>query len=105
MYGHERSLVRRMKGQPFALVGVNSDRDRAALRGALRKHGITWRSWWDGGTRGPIARSWGVRSWPTVYVLDHRGVIRYRGLRGGRLDDAVDRLVREVRREAEADGP
>jgi hypothetical protein len=101
MYGRERSLVRRMEGRPFALVGVNSDRDGAALRRALRKQKITWRSWEDGGTRGPIARAWGVRRWPTVYVLDHRGVIRHRGLRGRRLDEAVEGLLRE----AERDGP
>jgi hypothetical protein len=29
MYPHERSLVKRLEGQPFALLGVNSDTDRA----------------------------------------------------------------------------
>ena len=48
MYPHERSLVKRLEGKPFALLGVNSDtKDR--VRQAMKKENITWRSWWDGG--------------------------------------------------------
>jgi hypothetical protein len=32
MYPHERSLVKKMEGKPFALIGVNSDADRDALK-------------------------------------------------------------------------
>ena len=32
MYPHERSLVKRMANRPFALIGVNSDRDREKLK-------------------------------------------------------------------------
>jgi len=41
-------IVRR--GQPFAIIGVNSDTDRNALKEVLKKEGITWRSFWDGGS-------------------------------------------------------
>ena len=33
--------------------------------------------------------------WPSVWVLDRRGVIRYREARWGELDKAVDTLLRE----------
>ena len=58
---------------------------------------ITWRSWWDGGgTDGPIATLFGTSSgWPTIYVLDHKGVIRYKNVRGEALDEAVDTLLEE----------
>ena len=32
MYPHERSLVKRLEGKPFALIGVNSDTDRKQLK-------------------------------------------------------------------------
>ena len=32
MYPHERSLVKKLKDQPFALIGVNSDRDLEKLK-------------------------------------------------------------------------
>ncbi len=96
MYPHERSLVKRLEGQPFALLGVNSDQDRPALKKAMADEQLTWRSWFDRGTSGPIASQWGVQSWPTIYVLDHRGVIRYKNVRGEALDRAVDELLKEM---------
>jgi hypothetical protein len=40
---------------------------------------MSWRSWWDGGTDGPIADRWAVEGWPAVFVIDHQGVVRYKG--------------------------
>jgi hypothetical protein len=96
MYPHERSLVKRMDGKPFALLGVNSDpKDR--LRSVLAKEKITWRSWWDGGnTAGPIASKWNIYGWPTTYVLDHKGVIRHKNVRDEAMDKAVESLVQKV---------
>lgn len=95
MYPHERSLVKRLEGKPFALLGVNSDpKDR--LRQAMKKESITWRSWWDRDTSGPIATKWNVRGWPTTYVLDEKGVIRYKNVREHEMDKAVDALIREI---------
>ena len=96
MYPHERSLVKRLEGKPFALLGINSDpKDR--LRQAMKKENITWRSWWDGGdTRGPIATAWNVKGWPTTYVLDANGVIRYRNVREEEMDKAVDALLKKM---------
>ena len=97
MYPHERSLVKRLAGKPFALLGINSDKDREGLKKTLEKEQITWRSWWDGGnTSGPIATKWNVRGWPTTYVLDQKGVIRYKNVRGESMDKAVDELLKTL---------
>jgi len=93
MVPDERRLVARLAGKPFALVGVNSDTDQTRLKTVLRKEGITWRSFRDGAASDAIAKAWNVRSWPAVYVLDRKGVIRYRNLRGRELDEAVDALL------------
>ena len=96
MYPHERSLVKRMAGKPFALIGVNSD-EKTKLKQVIKKENMTWRSWWDGGnTSGPIASKWNVHGWPTLYVLDHKGVIRFKGAREEALDKAVDQLLAEM---------
>jgi hypothetical protein len=96
MYPHERSLVKRLQGKKFALIGVNSD-DEDTLRKAIKKENMTWRSWWDGGdTSGPIASKWNVHSWPTIYILDHKGVIRFKNARGEELDKVVDQLLAEL---------
>ncbi len=104
MYPHERSLVARLANKPFALLGINSDTDREALRKTLVDQQITWRSWWDGGVDGPIHRQWNVVARPCVYVLDHHGVIRFKNVFGDKLDQAVDELLDELRREAAGAG-
>jgi peroxiredoxin len=92
MIPHERSLVEKLKDQPFALIGMNSD-PKETLRKAMASEKITWRSFWDGGsTGGPIATRWNVHSWPTIYVVDQNGVIRARDLR----DDALEKKVEEL---------
>lgn len=97
MYPDERSLVSRLKNEPFALVGVNSD-EADKYRSAVEKEGITWPSFWDGGdTGGPIATKWGIWGWPTVYILDHEGVIRAVDVRGEKMEEVVDGLLRAMR--------
>ena len=97
MYPHERSLVKRLAGEPFVLLGINSDDSPDTLRKVIADEEMTWRSWFDGpGTSGPIASRWNVTGWPTIYVLDHEGVIRFKDLRGTELDTAVDRLLAEM---------
>jgi hypothetical protein len=97
MYPHERSLVKRLEGKPFALIGINSDANRDNLKEVMEQEQITWRSFWDGGsTNGPIATRWNVSGWPTIYVLDHKGVIRYRDVREHAMDEAVDALLKEA---------
>jgi hypothetical protein len=97
MYPHERSLVKRLENEPFALLGVNSDTNMESLKEVLKKEKITWRSWRD--SRRRIAGAWNVESWPTIYVLDCRGVIRFRDVRGKALDGAVNLLLTEMERE------
>jgi peroxiredoxin len=95
MVPHERSLVRRLRGRPFALVGVNRNESREGLKRCERKHGVTWRSFFDG-VEGPISTGHNIRRMPTTYVLDAKGVIRYIDVRGQALDRAVDQLLAEL---------
>jgi peroxiredoxin len=97
MYAQQRALAKRMEGKPCALVGVNSDKNREEIKKVMENDQITWPCFWNGGnTRGPIATAYRVRDWPTIFVLDSQGVIRYRDVRGGALDEAVDALLKET---------
>ena len=97
MYPHERSLVKRLVNKPFVLLGVNSDRDPRTLKPILYKEQITWRSWQNQkGSQGPISQVYRVRGWPTVYILDARGIIRHKFSGAGNLDKPVDALLREM---------
>src|ERR1700733_8147987 len=80
-YPYEKLLTELYHAWPFAIVSVNSDLDRAVAKQALTKEGLTYRAWWDGyladNTAGPIASAWNITGWPTVYVLDGQGTIRF----------------------------
>jgi hypothetical protein len=95
MYPHERSLVTRLQGKPFALLGINERDQKETLKQLVAKGEITWRFWWDG-PHGPIAKQWRIEYTPTIYVLDPKGVIRYKDVRDQQMDKAVDTLLREA---------
>jgi tetratricopeptide (TPR) repeat protein len=97
MYLGERRLVERMKDRPFALLGVNSDDNRPLVLQARDAGEITWRSWWDGGRlNGPIMTRWHIVGWPTVFILDQKGVIRYKHLfDADQIERAVALLLEE----------
>jgi thiol-disulfide isomerase/thioredoxin len=100
MYPQEQELVQRSKDKPFVLLGINCDDDRDSIRHTVARRGLSWTSWWDGGPEGGrIRRDWHVSGFPTIWVLDRNHVIRFRGLRGKELDDAVAKLVKEAEEE------
>jgi len=107
MYPHERSLVSRLADFPFAIVGVNSDSDRDMLAQTLKKEKITWRSFWNGpqGVDGPISRKWNVDGWPTLYLIDAEGKIRFKNVRGDELDAAIVELLAELGHEVDLSEP
>jgi len=96
MYPQERQMVDRLKDKPFVLLMVNTDQEKATLQKAIATGEITWRSWCDGGTTGPITTKWLVKEFPTTFVLDHKGVIRFKNVRDQPLDKAVDKLLQDV---------
>jgi len=97
MYPHERSLVKKFAGKPFTILGINSDQSSDELKKVLEKENITWRSWFDGGsTGGPIASHWNVSGWPTLYLVDHKGVIRDKSVGSKNMDKLIDQLVEEA---------
>ena len=88
-------------GKPFALLGINSDIDKEELKKAMEKEKITWRSWWEGHQQGPISTQWNVTAWPSIFVIDAKGTIRYKHVRGEDLDKAVNTLLKEAGVEVE----
>jgi len=81
-----------LAGTPFALVGVNCDDDTTRKPEFYDR--VDWPSFRDG-RNGPIAARWHNHSWPDYWVLDRKGIIRYRDLRAYDLAKAVNQLLEE----------
>jgi peroxiredoxin len=98
-YPYQRLMLDVYKNQPLTILSVDSDRDPHVALDAKASRGLTYRSWWDGSgpksTEGPIATAWGIMGWPTTYVIDREGVIRFVNLRQEDLLKAVKQLIAE----------
>ncbi len=111
MMSHERELVDRYIRKPFVIVGVNGDimadgensvkgsdgkviDNTPRIKAAIEKHKITWRSFRNG--QYGVGTDWNVRTWPMVYLVDSRGIIRgkWRGDPEKELDAAIEKLVK-----------
>lgn len=101
MFPHEKTLVERLEGEPFALLGVNTDATKEFYREQVEEQEITWRSSWQGSTTGPLCQEFRVTGYPTVFLIDHAGVIRNKWIGApakADLDAAIDELVAEAKK-------
>jgi len=81
-------------GAGFEIIGVSLDSDRDALVNYTQAHGMTWPQYFDGqGWQNKLAVKYGVESIPMNYLLDRRGVILGKSLRGTELGAAVAKAV------------
>ena len=97
-YPYYRLMQELYANWPFAILGIEAGTREGASR-LKAQHRLTYRSWWDGtgteGARGPIAAAWNVLGWPTTYVLDANGVVRFVDLRDEDLLKGVRQLLAE----------
>ena len=96
MYPHERSLVRTLADKPFAIVGINSDKSPTIAKDVCVPKNISWRSFMNVQGDQKISDKWKVAGWPTTYLIDKDGVIRFKNLRGDKLDRAIEVLMAEM---------
>jgi glutathione peroxidase-family protein len=83
-----KALREAHKGKALEVVGVMDDEVEVA---AESRPG--WRSFRNGGAKGgPVSVAWNLRSWPAVYVIDAKGVIRARWA-GKPEPEALERAV------------
>jgi hypothetical protein len=101
MYPYERSLVKRLEDEPFVMLGVSGDAIPLILSKAIEKNSFTWPIIFDGGSKAgfPITREWQATVSPTIYLIDHEGVIRFKHIgimREGELNRKINRLLNEI---------
>jgi hypothetical protein len=93
MYDHERSLVKRLKDKPFALVGVNFGDELEEIKNATQEKNLIWRSFFAGQDT-EIIDSYDVQGFPTIMILDADGVIQSVG--HGTDDATIEELLAEM---------
>ena len=88
--------MNQLAGKPFALLGVHGfDYTPKKLKEVMDKEKLNWRSL---SSRG-IAVKWSARGTPTYYIIDPKGVIRYKwsGYPGANaIDAALEKVIKEA---------
>ena len=97
MIPHEREMVEKLKDKPFALISISADEKKDTLKEFLEKEKMPWTHWWNG-SQGGFLKEWNIQHYPTIYVIDAKGVIRYKELRGAELEEAVAKLLAEAKK-------
>lgn len=95
MIPHEREMVERLKDKPFKLVSISADEKKETLTDFLAKEKMPWDHWWNG-AEGKLIDALNIEHYPTIFVLDAKGVIRYKEIRGEELEKAVNELLKEA---------
>jgi hypothetical protein len=95
-----------MENKPFVILGVNTNGYSAEqLKKVMDKEQLNWRTFADtkvsDSTFGPICTTWNLMGTPTLFILDHKGVIRHKWL-GGPGEKAIDEALEKLIKEAEA---
>jgi thiol-disulfide isomerase/thioredoxin len=98
MIPHEREMVKKLEKKPFKLISVSCDNEQETLTKFFEKEPMPWDHWFDG-AGGTVAKAFRVRAFPTLYLIDHSGVIRNKWIGNpgdDKLEAAIDALVAEA---------
>lgn len=88
-------LRHRLRGEPFEILAVNYQEGVPRIRAFLDKVPVTFPIVRD--TDGAVARAWNARVFPSSYVIDRAGRIRYAVV--GSIDwsaPAIEKTLREL---------
>ena len=89
--------MKRHKEDPFALIAVNCHDNQEEFLEGQGEIKTDYASIFGGAS---IASAWGVNAFPTMFILDAEGKIRFKGVRGEALDEAVQELLDELTEES-----
>ena len=95
MIPHEREMVKKLEKKPFKLLSVSCDTEQDTLMKFFEKEPMPWDHWFDG-RAGAVAKTFRIRAFPTLYLIDHTGVIRNKWVgvpNDSELEKAIEKLV------------
>lgn len=93
MIPHTRDLVKKMANKPFVFVSISADEKKEVLQKFIEKTPMPWTHWYSGPEG--VVEEWEVETFPTVYILDAKGVIRKK------IQDASDKAIEAIGKEVE----
>ena len=91
---HVKELYSTFKNKGLEIVGVSLDNDKSAWESATKRLNISWPQMSDlKGWDSVAAAAYGVRSIPMTLLLDDKGIIIAKNLRGADLQNKVSEIL------------
>ncbi len=91
-----KRIYKKYNKKGFEIVGISLDRSRSDLDRYIKNNDISWPQFYDGKFwQNDVAVKYQVQSIPATYLIDKKGKIRYKSLRGSQLETAVKKLLEE----------
>jgi thiol-disulfide isomerase/thioredoxin len=75
LYPAVRKVEERFTPKGLSVLGVMVDRTVDTVQEAIDAGDITWRCVWDGPS-GPITKTYNVKGYPTLFLIDGNGRIK-----------------------------
>lgn len=89
-----KDIYGRYKDRGFAVLGVSLDNNKAGWLNAIKSAQLPWENVTDlRGDKNRVALIYGINGIPDNFLLDEKGIILARGLRGKALDDKLKQLM------------
>jgi thiol-disulfide isomerase/thioredoxin len=80
--------------QGFEIIGISLDKDQQTLERFIKDNNMTWPEFFDGQDFGnKLAVKYGIMSIPATFLLDRKGKIIAKDLRGEGLEQAVAKAL------------
>jgi thiol-disulfide isomerase/thioredoxin len=93
-FPHLKELYSKTDRAKFEIVGIVGDSPSNTLTDAIERYELTWPQLFSNDTNN-IKQTYGIKSYPTVFLLDKEGVIIAKNLRGKELEEKILSLINE----------
>jgi peroxiredoxin len=90
------SVYREFHKKGFEIIGISLDQEKERFQSFIRDNQREWPQIFDGGYWGSeYAKLYAVNSIPATFLVDKKGIIRFKNVQGQKLRQAVLQLLNE----------
>ncbi len=98
-FPHMREIKTTYAERPFEILGISADYDPSDITTFLKDNDLPWDIWFAGFNQG-VVKEWNISEFPTVYLVDHTGMIVARDPSDQQLDAMLVELVTKAEQAA-----
>lgn len=93
---HVRDAYERYNKEGLEIVGISFDADKQRLEDVVKRENLKWPQYFDGGGQETApGKTFGILHWPSMWLLDRNGVIRFISAGAG-MDRKITALLKET---------